>query len=77
MATGRREDEIPIGGRRSGSNNGGERDHGGLTDRDGKHLAGRINIGQEIDEDDGRTTDERAPGSGRAKLRREITMEWS
>ena len=68
--------EISQGERRSGRGDGRGGDHGGLTDRDRKHLTGRINIGQDINKDDGRMTDDRAPGSGREKLGREITMEW-
>ena len=41
------------GGVRRGSGNGGGGGDGGGTDRDGKNLLGRINIGREIDKDDG------------------------
>ena len=54
---------------------GGE--HGVLMDGDRQHLVGRISIGQEIDKGDIQTTGDRSPGSGRAKLGREITTEWS
>ena len=56
---------------------GGWGEHWGLTDGDGQHSAGSISIGQEINKYDRRTTDDRAPGSRRAKLGREITTEWS
>ena len=53
MATGGQDSKIPRGGGGVGVGTrvGGE--HGGMTDRDRQHLAGRINIRQEIDKDDG------------------------
>ena len=77
MATGGQDSKIPRGGGGVGVGTrvGGE--HGGMTDRDRQHLAGRINIRREIDKDDGRTTDNQAPGSGKAKPGRKITTEWS
>ena len=44
--------------------------------RDEKQLAGSINSGRGITEDNGLTMDDQAPGSGRAKIGREITMKW-
>ena len=62
-----------------GVQKGGVGAHGNMIygDRDGQRSAGRTNIGQEINEGDRRTTDDQTPGSGRAKLGRKITMEWS
>ena len=65
------------GGGGGGAGTGGGGEHGGLKDGDGQHLTGRISIGQEINKDNGKTTDDRAPGSVRVKLGREITTEWS
>ena len=54
---------------------GGE--HGGLMVGYRQHLVGMISIGREIDKYDKRMTNDQAPGSGRAKLGKESTMEWS
>ena len=56
---------------------GGGVDHEGLTNGYKQHLAGSIIIGRAINKDDGQMMDEQSPGSGRAKLGREITTEWS
>ena len=60
-----------------GHMNGEERKNEGLMDRNWKKSMGRISIGWEIDKDNRQTTDNQAPGSGREKLGREITTEWS
>ena len=77
MATEGRDDKILRGGGGGGTGTGGRAAHGRLTDGDGQHLAGRIRIGREINKDNGRMTDDQAPGSGREKVGRQITTDWS
>ena len=63
-------------GRRRGRGKGGGGDREGLKDGSGKRSAVRNSVRREIDEGDEQTTDDIAPGSGRAKLRGEVTTEW-
>ena len=64
------------GGDRGGAETRGGRSCG-VEVQVGQHLVGRISTGQEIDEGDGKTTDDQTPGSGQAKIGGEVTIEWS
>ena len=77
MATGGQDSKIPREGDGGGAGSAVGGEHGGMTDGDRQRLAGRNRIGREINKGDGRTTDDRAPGSGQAKLGGDVTKDWS